>query len=75
MFHLWAQTMTGLTAVVRRNRIQIGRNFLLFPVRRENIDVSNRLPHLATYLGHVPIVSTHYYLRRPSRAKEASSLS
>jgi integrase/recombinase XerD len=30
MFHLWAQTMTGLTAVVRRSRMRIVRNFLLF---------------------------------------------
>jgi integrase/recombinase XerD len=34
MFQLWAQTMTGLTAIVRRNRMRIVRNFLLFHARR-----------------------------------------
>jgi integrase/recombinase XerD len=30
---------------------------------RQGVDVQSRLPHLATYLGHVSIASTHYYLR------------
>jgi len=30
---------------------------------RQGVDVSNKLPHLATYMGHVSIASTHYYLR------------
>jgi integrase len=30
---------------------------------RQGIDVQSKLPHLATYLGHVSIASTHYYLR------------
>lgn len=34
MFQLWAQAMSGLTAVVRRNRMRIVRNFLLFHARR-----------------------------------------
>lgn len=30
---------------------------------RQGIDVQSKLPQLATYLGHVSIASTHYYLR------------
>jgi integrase/recombinase XerD len=30
---------------------------------RQGVDVQGKLPHLATYLGHVSIASTHYYLR------------
>jgi len=30
---------------------------------RQGVDVQSKLPHLATYLGHVSIASTHYYLR------------
>ena len=30
---------------------------------RQGADVQSKLPHLATYLGHVSIASTHYYLR------------
>ena len=29
---------------------------------RQGSDVQSKLPHLATYLGHVSPVSTHYYL-------------
>jgi integrase/recombinase XerD len=29
---------------------------------RQGVDVQSKLPHLATYLGHVSPVSTHYYL-------------
>ena len=34
MFQLWVQTMTALTATVRRNRMRVVRNFLLFHARR-----------------------------------------
>ena len=34
MFQLWSQTMTALTAIVRRNRMRVVRNFLLFHARR-----------------------------------------
>ena len=30
---------------------------------RQGVDVQSKLPHLATYLGHVSVASTHYYLR------------
>jgi integrase len=30
---------------------------------QQGVDVQSKLPHLATYLGHVSIASTHYYLR------------
>jgi integrase/recombinase XerD len=33
MFQIWSQTMTGLTATVRRNRMRVVRNFLLFHAR------------------------------------------
>lgn len=40
---------------------------------REGVDVQSRLPHLASYMGHVSIVSTAYYLRWvPSLAALAS---
>jgi integrase len=40
---------------------------------RQDIDVSNKLPHLATYLGHVSIVSTHYYLRLAPELGQSAS--
>jgi integrase/recombinase XerD len=43
MFHSWAQTMPHLTANVRRNRLRIVRNFLLFHARN----------HPKTYLPDV----------------------
>lgn len=36
MLYLWAQTMTGLTAVVRRNWVRVVWNFLLFHVHRQD---------------------------------------
>ncbi len=30
---------------------------------REGVDVQSRMPHLASYMGHVSIVSTAYYLQ------------
>lgn len=40
---------------------------------RAGVDVQARLPHLATYMGHVSIVSTEYYLRLiPDVAAQAS---
>ena len=35
--------------------------------------VQSKLPHLATYLGHVSIVSTHYYLKLTPELRQAAS--
>jgi len=40
---------------------------------RQGIDVQSRLPHLATYLGHVSPVSTYYYLRLSPDLQQAAS--
>jgi integrase/recombinase XerD len=40
---------------------------------RHEIDVQSKLPHLATYLGHVSIVSTHYYLQLSSELGQSAS--
>lgn len=40
---------------------------------RYGVDLQGKLPQLATYLGHVSIVSTHYYLRlSPELGRSAS---
>jgi integrase/recombinase XerD len=36
-------------------------------------DVQDKLPHLATYLGHVSVGSTHYYLKLTPELREAAS--
>jgi hypothetical protein len=38
----------------------------------EGVDVQTRLPHLATYLGHVSPVSTHYYLHLTPKLRAAA---
>ena len=40
---------------------------------KQGVDVHNRLQHLATYLGHVSPVSTHYYLHLSSDLRQAAS--
>lgn len=40
---------------------------------RAGVDVQARLPCLATYMGHVSIVSTHYYLRFVEELAAAAS--
>jgi len=40
---------------------------------RQGADVSNKLPYLATYMGHVSIVSTHYYLRLAPELGQSAS--
>ena len=40
---------------------------------RTGVDVQNRLPALATYLGHVSVVSTQYYLIFMTSTAEAAS--
>ena len=40
---------------------------------RQGVDVSNKLPHLATYLGHVSIASTHYYLQLSPELGQSAS--
>src|ERR1700751_5827564 len=37
------------------------------------LDVQTKLPHLATYLGHVSPVSTHYYLRFTPELRRSAS--
>lgn len=37
------------------------------------IDVQAKLPHLATYLGHASLASTHYYLKLTPEIREAAS--
>jgi integrase/recombinase XerD len=39
----------------------------------QGIDVQRKLPHLATYLGHVSPVSTHYYLHLSASLSHAAS--
>ena len=40
---------------------------------REGADVGAKLPLLATYMGHVSVVSTHYYLQWIERLQRAAS--
>lgn len=40
---------------------------------QQGIDVQSRLVHLATYMGHVSPVSTHYYLRLSPDLQQAAS--
>ena len=40
---------------------------------REGADLGAKLPLLATYMGHVSVVSTHYYLQWIERLRTASS--
>jgi len=40
---------------------------------REGADVGAKLPLLATYMGHVSVVSTHYYLQWIERLRTAAS--
>jgi len=40
---------------------------------RQGVDIQAKLPHLATYLGHVSIVSTHYYLRLAPELGQSAS--
>lgn len=39
----------------------------------QGADVQARLPHLATYLGHVNAVSTHHYLKLTPELRQAAS--
>jgi integrase len=39
----------------------------------QRVDVLNKLPYLATYLGHVSLASTHYYLHLSSELSRAAS--
>ena len=39
----------------------------------QGLDVQTKLPHLATYLGHVSPVSTHYYLRFTPELRRSAS--
>ena len=39
----------------------------------QGADVQTKLPHLATYLGHVNAVSTHYYLKLTPELRQAAS--
>jgi integrase len=40
---------------------------------RQGVDVQSKLPHLATYMGHVSIASTHYYLRLSPELGQSTS--
>jgi hypothetical protein len=39
----------------------------------QGVDVQAKLLHLATYLGHVNIASTHYYLKLTPELRQAAS--
>jgi len=39
----------------------------------QGLDVQAKLPHLATYLGHVSSVSTHYYLQFTAELRHSAS--
>ena len=39
----------------------------------QGLDVQTKLPHLATYLGHVSPVSTHYYLQFTPELRQSAS--
>ena len=39
----------------------------------EGVNIQARLPHLATYLGHVSVASTHYYLKLTPELRQAAS--
>jgi len=39
----------------------------------DGMDVQTKLPHLATYLGHVSPVSTHHYLQFSSELRQSRS--
>jgi integrase/recombinase XerD len=40
---------------------------------KQGADVQTRLPHLATYLGHVSVVSTYYYLQLTPQLRQSAS--
>lgn len=40
---------------------------------RQGVEVQSKLPHLATYLGHVSVISTHYYLQLSSELGQSAS--
>jgi site-specific recombinase XerD len=40
---------------------------------RQGVDVQSKLAHLATYMGHVSVVSTHYYLQLSSELGQSAS--
>jgi integrase len=40
---------------------------------RQRVDVQSKLAHLATYMGHVSVVSTHYYLQLSSELGQSAS--
>jgi integrase len=39
----------------------------------QGADVQTKLPHLATYLGHVSAVSTYYYLQLTPELRQSAS--
>jgi integrase/recombinase XerD len=39
----------------------------------QGVDVQTKLPHLATYLGHVSAVSTYYYLQLTPELRQSAS--
>ena len=39
----------------------------------QGLDVQTKLPHLATYLGHVSPVSTYYYLQFTPELRQLAS--
>jgi integrase len=40
---------------------------------RQGVEVQSKLPHLATYLGHVSVASTYYYLRLSPELGQSAS--
>ena len=52
------------------------RSFAVNALQRwyaQGLDVQAKLPHLATYLGHVSPVSTHYYLQFTEELRHSAS--
>jgi integrase/recombinase XerD len=39
----------------------------------QGVDVQTKLPHLATYLGHVSVASTYYYLQLTPELRQSAS--
>ncbi len=73
---LWASTQ-GPKAQGRSPRLHdLRHSFAVNALQRwyaQDTDVPSKLPHLATYLGHLSAVSTHYYLKFTPELRQSAS--
>lgn len=73
---LWASTQALQTQSQAPRLHDLRHSFAVNALQRwyaQGTDVQSKLPHLATYLGHVSAVSTHYYLKFTPELRQAAS--